>query len=81
MKRTFLFGLGSSLILSAIGMLGEAVANNSILPFVVGLICVPLGVAAIRGPPSEPRAIRPFSSFGWLHCLSVSSLQFPWWIG
>jgi len=67
-KRGFLFGLGSFLIVAAIGGLSGALIGTARLPAIIAaLICIPLSVVVIRraslAPPHHSRLL---AVFGWL---------------
>ena len=68
MKRGFLFGLGSFLIVSVIGGLSGALIGTARLAAIItALICIPLSVFVIRRASlAPPRRSRLHAVFGWL---------------
>jgi hypothetical protein len=72
MKRGFLFGLGSFLIVSVIGGLSGALIGTARLAALVSsiitaLICIPLSVFVIRRASlAPPHRSRLHAVFGWL---------------
>ena len=67
-KRGFLFGLGSFLIVSVIGGLSGALIGTARLAAIVtALICIPLSVFVIRRASlAPPHRSRLHAVFGWL---------------
>ena len=67
-KRGFLFGLGSFLIVSVIGGLSGALIGTARLAVIItALICIPLSVFVIRRASlAPPHRSRLHAVFGWL---------------
>jgi hypothetical protein len=63
MKRGFLFGLGSFLVVGVIAGLGEALVGASGLAGMVAFICMPLSFVVIRAARLAP------SHVSWLHAV------------
>jgi hypothetical protein len=67
-KRAFLFGLGSFLIVAVIGGLsGALIGTARLAAIMVALICIPLSVVVIRRASlAPPHRSRLHAVFGWL---------------
>jgi hypothetical protein len=67
LKRGFLFGLGSFLILGVIAGLSEFATKNDIIMAVMALFLMPLSVVTVRAAKgAPPNRSRLHAIFGWL---------------
>ena len=68
MKRGFLFGLRSFLIVAVIGGLsGALIGTAGLAAIIAALICIPLSVVVIRRASlAPPHRSRLHAVFGWL---------------
>ena len=68
MKRGFLFGLGSFLIVAVIGgLIGALLGTARLAAIIEALICIPLSIVVIRRASlAPPHRSRLQAVFGWL---------------
>ena len=68
MKRGFLFGLGSFLIIAVIGgLIGALIGTAARAAIIEALICIPLSIVVIRRASlAPPHRSRLHAVFGWL---------------
>ena len=68
MKRGFLFGLGSFLIVAVIGgLIGALIGTAARAAIIEALICIPLSIVVIRRASlAPPHRSRLHAVFGWL---------------
>ena len=68
MKRGFLFGLGSFLIVAVIGgLIGALLGTARLAAIIEALICIPLSIVVIRRASLAPsHRSRLHAVFGWL---------------
>ena len=68
MKRGFLFGLGSFLIVAVIGgLIGALLGTARLAAIIEALICIPLSIVVIRRASlAPPHRSRLHAVFGWL---------------
>ena len=68
MKRGFLFGLGSFLIVAVIGgLIGALLGTARLAAIIEALICIPLSIVVIRRASlASPHRSRLHAVFGWL---------------
>ena len=68
MRRGFLFGLGSFLIVAVIGgLIGALIGTAARAAIIEALICIPLSIVVIRRASlAPPHRSRLHAVFGWL---------------